>query len=320
MRLKYQFALIQAIRNYFTSSGFVDVATPPLVDNPGMETHIHPFEVRSKKSGEVAGYLRTSPEFHMKELLSYKEEGLDKIFNISYCFRDEPQSPEHRRQFLMLEWYRKNERYEQIMHDAEELVKRCCGELGAMGAPVQKEYLDFKPQRATIQELVLQECGFDILNFLDSGDLREKIGKDFKDVPLPDAQLDWDDCFFLLFLNKVEPIFREIPYLLVYEFPAPLAALSTLKEGDPRVCERFEVYLRGSELCNCFNELTDLASQKQRFKQQSSDKKRLYGYELPEPTVLYDALERGLPPSAGVAMGVERLLGALTGIENPFYR
>ncbi|MCO4753987.1 MAG: hypothetical protein KC478_05875, partial [Bacteriovoracaceae bacterium] len=112
MRLKYQFALIQAIRNYFTEMGFVDVMTPPMVENPGMETHIHPFEVFSKYKGKSTNqYLHTSPEFHMKELLSLEEEQLDNIFNISYCFRDEPSSPIHRSQFLMLEWYRKNERY-----------------------------------------------------------------------------------------------------------------------------------------------------------------------------------------------------------------
>ncbi len=71
--------------------------------------------------------------------------------------------------------------------------------------------------------------------------------------------------------------------LLLYEFPAPLAALSTLKKEDKRVCERFEIYLSGVELCNCFNELTDLNEQKKRFEAQAKEKKKLYGYDLPEP-------------------------------------
>ena len=321
MRLKYQFALIQAIRNYFTSQGFVDVLTPPMVANPGMETHIHPFEVYSKLKGESSNrFLHTSPEFHMKELLSLQEEDLDKIFTVSYCFRDEPSSPIHRSQFLMLEWYRKNERYEKIMQDCADLVKACLDYLKAIKAPVKKDFENFHARKATVQEMVQEHCGFDILNFLDKKELKEKIAKDFKDVPLPASECEWDDYFFLLFLNKVEPAFKNIPYLLLYEFPAPLAALSTLKKDDPRVCERFEIYLSGVELCNCFNELTDLKTQKERFEQQAADKKRLYGYELNQPEILYKSLERGLPPSAGIALGVERLLAALIEIENPFYR
>lgn len=319
MRLTYQFTLIQAIRNYFNSKSFLDVLTPPMVENPGMETHIHPFEVVSKINGKSTGqYLHTSPEFCMKELLSFEDEALERIFNISYCFRDEPLSEIHRKQFLMLEWYRKNERYEAIMKDCEELVPFCLEELKNAGAPTRAQSIT--SERATVQEVVQEYCGIDVLNFLDRKDLKEKIQNDFKEVPLPQVECDWDDYFFLLFLNLVEPHFKSHPMLLLYEFPAPLAALSTLKESDPRVCERFEVYLSGVELCNCFNELTDLEEQKKRFEAQAMTKKELYGYELPIPNTLYSALERGLPPSAGVALGVERLLSGLIDTSNPFYK
>ncbi|MCO4753512.1 MAG: hypothetical protein KC478_03475, partial [Bacteriovoracaceae bacterium] len=207
-----------------------------------------------------------------------------------------------------------------IMQDCEGLIKYCIKHLENNKYPIKASFKDFSVQKLTVQEVIQQECGFDILDFLDTSELKHKIQKDFKDVPLPSSECDWDDYFFLLFLNKVEPLFKNIPYLMLYEFPAPLAALSTLKEGDNRVAERFEIYLNGIELCNCFNELTDLASQKERFTQQALDKKRLYSYELPTPEVLYQAMERGFPSSAGVALGVERLLAALIEIENPFYR
>ncbi len=103
------------------------------------------------------------------------------------------------------------------------------------------------------------------------------------------------------------------------EFPAPLAALSTLKKDDPRVCERFEVYVNGVELCNCFNELTDSLEQRKRFADQAALKKKIYGYSLPEPKAFYRSLEKGLPPSAGIALGVDRLLSSLFEIENPFF-
>lgn len=321
MRLRYQFQLIQAIRNHFTQAGFTDVITPPMVTNPGMEAHIHPFEVYSKNSGKTTGhFLHTSPEFCMKELLSHEDEDLDKIFSVNYCFRDEPKSPHHRQQFLMLEWYRKNERYERLMDDVQELIEHCYLSMQALKAPMNPALANMRMQKITVRELIKDYLRFDILEFLDTQDLLRKIEKDFKDVPLPAQQCDWDDYFFLLFLNKIEPHFKNFPALLLYEFPAPLAALSTLKESDPRVAERFEVYLQGVELCNCFNELTDLNIQKRRFIQAHADKKRLYGYELNEPKQLYQALERGLPPSAGIALGVERLLQSLCMIENPFYK
>ena len=298
--------LIQAIRTFFTNDNFLDVITPPMVPNPGMETHIHPFRVAHAKTNSMSNwYLHTSPEFYMKELLSLDFE---KIFTISYAFRDEPTAPTHRPQFLMLEWYRKNAHYSEIMDDCENLFAFCTNQ-------------KIKFVRATIQEIFLEMINVDILNFLDKKDLKELIEINFKDIPLPTKgeNLGWDDYYFLLFLNKIEPHLAHHPYLLLSEFPAPLAALSTLKPLDPRVCERFEIYANGIELCNCFNELTDLDILKKRFKEQSMEKKNLYGYELPEPTIIYDAMSRGLPQSAGIALGIERLLRVFTGMENPFW-
>src|SRR4051812_37719705 len=117
MRLRYQFELIQLIRNYFGQQGFLDVLTPPMVENPGMEVHIHPYQIKSTRTNrDLPLYLHTSPEFALKQLLA-ADEGFDKIFSLGYCFRDEPSSPIHRSQFMMLEWYRKHERYEKIMED-----------------------------------------------------------------------------------------------------------------------------------------------------------------------------------------------------------
>jgi lysyl-tRNA synthetase class 2 len=117
LKLKAQFDLLWAIRSYFSNLKFVDVLTPPMVENPGMETHIHPFQVAHAKSHSMSQwYLHTSPEFHMKELLSL---GFENIYNLSYCFRDEPNASIHRPQFLMLEWYRTGAHYTKIMQDCE---------------------------------------------------------------------------------------------------------------------------------------------------------------------------------------------------------
>lgn len=318
MRLRFQFELIQIIRNYFREQGFMDVLTPPAVENPGMEVHIHPFQLYSVKEKSLRSlYLHTSPEFHMKGLLA-GQENFDKIFTLSYCFRDEPSSPIHRSQFLMLEWYRKNERYETIMQDVEGLIDFTISQGLKEKLPLRSQMLNQKMVKKTMQELFQEELNVDILNYLEISSIKALLKK-FPEVPVPDTELEWDDYFFLLYLNKIEPLFKKYPLLMITEFPAPLSALSTLKKADPRVCERFEVYINGVELCNCFNELTDPLEQEKRFSEQNKLKKKLYGYELPEPKEFYQTMKRGLPPSAGIALGVERLLHCLFEVEKPFY-
>lgn len=296
----------------------MEALTPPMVPNPGMEPHIHPFQVMSAKTSRALPlYLHTSPEFCLKELLADSgEEGLQNIYSLSYCFRDEPESPIHRPQFLMLEWYRLGARYEAIMDDMDELVRAC---LTGVSLPPRAGLAEARMERVTMRELWLETIKVDPLLHLQAPAMRELIEGKFPDVPLPKADLPWDDLFFMLHLNKVEPHLVHHPLLLVSEFPAPLAALSTLKPSDPRVCERFEVYVHGVELCNAYNELTDARLQRARFAEQASLKSSLYGYSLPAPERFLAALEKGLPPCAGIALGVDRLLHSLYGVENPFF-
>lgn len=317
MTLKYQFKLIQAMRNFFNREGFTDVLTPPIVQNPGMETHIHPFEVHSKVKKQSTGlYLHTSPEFMMKELLAQNE--FEKIFTITYCFRDEPISPIHRPQFIMCEWYRKGERYEKIMNDVEELIISIQTELaGDLSSDMQITTEDF--QKKTVQQLFQEILNIDILDFLDKNKLKKKIENDFKDVPLPSVECSWDDYFFLLFLNKIEPELKNYKALFLYEYPSPLSALSTLKKTDPRVCERFELYIKGVEICNCFNELTNYDVQTNRFYEQEMEKEKVYQYSLPKPERFLNMMKNGYPASSGIALGVERLQQALCSKNDLFF-
>lgn len=307
------FKTINICRHFFQNKGFLETPTPPLVENPGMEAHLHPFKIKSViKNKELPMYLHTSPEFYMKELLS---EGFQKIFNIGWCFRDEPSSITHRNQFLMLEWYRAESNYNEILDDTKELILKTHQELKKDKFPTIPT-LNF--QKTTVQELFIKNLNFDILQFLDTNRIEQYIIDNFPDLlkEKPLVQWPWEDYFYLLFLNKIEPLFKKIPFLVVDEFPAPLAALSTIKPGNPKVCERFEVYLQGIEICNCFNELTDITIQKKRMRDEAEKKSKLYKYELPEPNTLYNALEKGLPPSAGIALGIERLyMGLMTNPE-----
>lgn len=291
--------------------------TPPLVSNPGMEVHIHPYQVFRVKDKEITNqYLHTSPEFAMKKILS-EAENLNNIFTISYAFRDEPSSSVHRNQFIMCEWYRKNAFYSQIMDDCESLIKYTVNYLKDQKIPVVNNNFSFK--RISIQDLFIETINVDILNYLDRQKLKELIQDKFKSIPLPSVELEWDDYYFLLFLNEVEPKLKKYPYILLYNFPSPLKALSTINKDDPRVCDRFEIYMNGIELCNCFNELTDFEEQKARFNQDAKLKESLYNYKLPDADVVLSALNKGIAPSAGIALGVERLYKALTNEESIFF-
>ncbi len=312
-----RFKFTQGVREFFLKNGFLDCQIPPIVPNPGMETHIHPFQLASVKDNvKLDLYLHTSPEFYMKKLLS---EGLGDIFTIGYAFRDEPISPIHRPQFLMLEWYRANARYEKIMEDVQKLVSFMIQYMQRENIPLKHGSDKIIFERMTVQELFEKYLGVDILNYLEVDSIKHLIEEKFKDIPLPRKNLEWDDYYFLLFLNKIEPELVNHPYLLIYEYPFHLSALATLKNDDSRVCERFELYMDGVEICNCFNELRDIKEQKARFKLQALEKKKVYGYELPDALVLYDALNKGMPESSGVALGIERLYHVLSGRDDIFW-
>lgn len=315
---KTLFELLAGVRQFFAARDFVEAMVPLAVSHPGLETHLHPFKLQSVVSKkETDFFLNTSPEFAMKELLSL---GFDKIFSLNWSFRDEPSATHHRPQFLMLEWYRAHEHYTFLMKETEELIKHSYEYLKEKKAPI-KNFSGITVPHVTVDELFQEYVGFSILDFIDQKDeLRQKVSNDLKEVPLPRTdELSWDDLFFLVFLNLIEPKIAAHPFLLVKEYPAPLSALSTLKADDPRVCERFEVYAAGVELCNCFNELTDLNEQRRRFEKELNLKENAYGYTLPNADVLFNALERGMPEASGNALGVERLLASLTTYENGFY-
>lgn len=312
------FKLIKFIRQYFEAEGFLDVLTPPIVANPGMETHIHPFGLYRAKGGENLNlFLHTSPEFHMKGLLS---EGHEKIFTLSYCFRDEPSSQNHRPQFIMLEWYRAFSHYVDIMNDCDKLFQFLIFSFEKEGLPLRSSFAQAKIKRLTMTEAFDHFLQINLREILEKERLFHFIKSSHSDIPLPKyEEIDWEDLFFLLFLNKLEPLLINEPLLLLYEFPAQLCALSTIKMDDPQVCERFEIYAHGVELCNCFNELTSLHEQKKRFDQQRVQKALLYQYELPNPDFFFQSLERGLPQSSGIALGIERLAMAISGNEDLFY-
>lgn len=302
------------IRSFFAGQGFLETRTPLLVASPGMEPHIRPFELKSRREGERS-FLPTSPEFAMKKLLS---AGLEKIFQISPVFRNEPYSSTHHPEFTMLEWYRAFADLETIMADTERLVETLA--IAVFGKPEIRfdgKSIDVRAPwpRLRIRDLFRTHLGIDV-GTADAGALAERclsVGVQAS------AQEPWDDLYFKLWLNAIEPKLPEDRAVIVHGYPASQAALSVV-ETDPRDgtrwAKRFEAYAAGFELGNAFEELTDPVEQRARFVEDMKLRKAIYGESFPESPIDEEfllALEEGLPPSGGIAVGVDRLVMLFSG-------
>ena len=300
--------IIQAIRRFFLEDGFVEIETPYLVSSPGMEPHLLAPEVflRTPEGAGKKMYLHTSPEYAMKKLLG---QGWDKIFQVCRVFRDEEISRTHRAEFTMLEWYRAHADYRKIMEDCERLLAFLDREPGrGSGLIYQGKKIDPAPpaERMSVAEAMRLYGKVDIERNCDGESLLEEAkarGFHFE----PGAYYSFDEVFFKIFLEAVEPRLGNPKPTILYDYPAAMGALARLKPENPIWAERFELYVAGLELANAFSELTDPVEQKRRF--ESEQRLRTV---LGKPLYLIDeelleALSR-MPPSAGIALGVDRLV------------
>jgi lysyl-tRNA synthetase class 2 len=306
------------IREFFLSKGFLETRTPLLVPCPGMETDIRPLQVSSwskekdrPKSPEDEGprFLPTSPEFAMKRLLA---GGLNQIFQICPAFRDEPRSSTHLPEFTLLEWYRAWAGYEDIMKDTEELFEFLAVKIhGKPEIPFQGRKISVKTPwpRLKVRDLFL-ERGIDLVKLASRDDLAHAC----RGLGLTVAAEDtWNDLYFRIWLNEIEPRLPHDRAVFVTRYPASQAALSVV-DSDPdgsRWARRFELYAGGIELGNAFEELTDPEEQRKRFEKDMQARARAYGPDFPPcPTDegFLGALAEGIPPSGGIAIGVDRMV------------
>ncbi|MEK7691229.1 MAG: amino acid--tRNA ligase-related protein, partial [Bdellovibrionota bacterium] len=285
----------------------LETRTPLLVRSPGMEPHIRPFKL------ERGSYLPTSPEFAMKKLLV---GGLEKIFQICPAFRDEPRSHTHLPEFTLLEWYRAHADELAIMRDVEELVAALARDrAGTASGPAPLRYqgreLDVTPPwpRLKVRDLFAAH-GVDLAG--QHAD-REALAVKCRHLGLEVADRDsWDDLYFRIWLNRIEPGLPADRAVFVHRYPKSQSALAVVDE-DPDGslwARRFEFYLGGIELGNAFCELVDPVEQRRRFETDMELRSLTYGADFPVSPIdeeFMDALAEGLPPSAGIAVGVERL-------------
>jgi lysyl-tRNA synthetase class 2 len=299
--------IIQGIREYFLGDGFVEMETPYIVPSPGMEPHLLAPEVFIQSLGEAPGkmYLHTSPEYCMKKLLA---QGWEKIFQICRVFRDEEVSRTHQIEFTMLEWYRTHADYRKIMEDCEGLLDFLSREiLKGSELTYQGKKIDLAPpaERLSVAGAMQLYGKVDIEKNCDGASLLEEArAKGFRFDP--GAYYSFDELFFKIFLEAVEPRLGHPKPTILYDYPAAMGALARLKPENPVWAERFELYIAGLELANAFSELVDPVEQRKRFESEQRLRAVLEKPLYPIDEELLTALSR-MPPSAGIALGVDRL-------------
>lgn len=268
--------VLHAVRGFFHERGFVEVETPVRLRAPALELHLD-----AEPSGEY--WLRTSPELHMKRLLA---RGFDKLFQLGPCFRRGERGDRHHPEYTMLEWYRAHADYTNILADTKALIAHVARaatggtSLRYLGRPIE---LLPRWERRTVSEAFLEFAGWD-----------------------PVAQYD-EERFHLDLVDKVEPrLPRDVPCVLT-DYPAAAAALARRKPEQPSVAERWELYIGGLELANAYSELTDPVEQRARF-EACAAARRSAGKDVYPLDEEFLAALADMPPSGGIALGVDRLV------------
>jgi lysyl-tRNA synthetase class 2 len=295
--LRFRAEVLRKVRGFFHDRGVLEVETPILSRGISLDCHIDVFSTAyhpggCPSPGNPAGetfYLQTSPEPHMKRLLC---QGFPDIWQMTRSFRNGEAGRVHNPEFTMVEWYRRSYSLEELMDEVEALCLLVCGP-----RPVE---------RKTWSQAMREALGFDPIGMT----LEEIAANPAMEGILPEGHAfpARSDLLDFLMAHRVEPGFPPDRLVFVSGFPADQAAQARTDPGDPRVARRFEVYGGGMELGNGYLELLDPEEYEARFDKENVKRRNLGKPELPKDPALLADLRRGLPPCAGVAMGLDRLV------------
>jgi lysyl-tRNA synthetase class 2 len=288
------------MRDFFYAGGYIEVETPNLIRTAAPDPNIEPLRVYIEDKGPF--FLHTSPEMGMKKLLLH---GHERIFQICKVCRVEEHQEIHNTEFTMLEWYREGT-YLDSMNEVEDLISFITERLGA---PDPQKFA--RPWRIyELDQLFIKETGVNPF-----GLERDALFKAMERIGFPGiGEADtWNDLFFKLFIQEVEPrIPKELPYLIK---DWPLSVSTMAKRKDDNRVERFELYMDGLEIANGYTELLDVLEQRQRFELDNLKRKASGKHTFVIDEVFLEALGRLKGSYAGVSIGVDRLLMALLGKE-----
>ena len=315
--LKARTRIAAALRAWFAAREFVEAETPVLQVSPGNETHLHAFATELIGPGDdrYPLYLRTSPEFACKKLLA---AGLPRIFEFARVFRNRERGALHHPEFTLLEWYRAAESYHAVMNDCAALLAEAARAAGATRFAFRGREADpfAAPEHLTVAEAFSRHVDIDLLATIRGGEgdrAALAVGATKANVAFG-ADDNWGDIFSRVMAERIEPHLGNGRATILCEYPITQAALARAKPEDPRVAERFELYVCGVELANAFGELTDANEQRNRFAQAMAEKKRIYGDSYPIDEEFLAALAH-MPQASGIALGFDRLVMLASGAE-----
>ena len=286
--------LLHEIRDFFYANNVLEVETPILCQSAGTDPYLEHFTSYQTSVDNNRLYLQTSPEFAMKRLLAMNTQS---IYQICKAFRQGESGRFHNPEFTMLEWYRVGFNLQQLMDDVEHLLSRFLSVAG----------FSEKAQRITYKEIFAKYTGLNALEFdqVLYQSVATRLGyPEAVDLCATDhaAWLDF------LFSHSVQAHLGEAGLCMVYDYPACLPSLARLKQGNPRLVERVEVFIQGVELGNGYFELTDVKEQIRRFEQDILLRERNGSVKIDMDERFLAALQSGLPVCSGIAIGLDRLL------------
>jgi lysyl-tRNA synthetase class 2 len=297
--------VMSALRRFMDERGFLEVETPILQTIPGGAT-ARSFESHHNAL-DLKLYMRIALELHLKRLIV---GGFDKVYEVGRIFRNEGISTKHNPEFTMMESQQAYADYNDVMEMVEELVAFVAQEvLGTLKVPWKGEEVDLTPPwpRLTLRELIREHSGVDFVDYPERKALLVKVQELGVDV---DPAAAWGKLVDELLSNFVEP--KLIQPTFIVDYPLELSPLARPKDDDPTLVERFEGFIGGMEIANCFSELTDPGDQRQRFEEQAAQREagdEEAGYVDED---FLTALEYGMPPSGGSGLGIDRLCMILT--------
>ncbi|MYB19978.1 MAG: EF-P lysine aminoacylase GenX [Holophagales bacterium] len=293
--LKRRAAMLAELRAFFAERGVLEVETPLLSAETTLDLHLEPLSSRAEAPGveRARMYLQTSPELAMKRLLA---AGSGSIYQVCKAFRGGERGRWHNPEFTILEWYREGWDVRRLMREVAALIETLLAGSRRLEPATYVAYADLMRQHAGIDP---HEASIEVLR------------RAVEDSPSPvdTSGLDRDDLLSRLFGERIEPRFAPDRVTVVFDYPASQAAMARLNASDPRTAERFEAYVGEIELANGYGELCDPAEQRQRMERDLASRHRTGRPLPPTPSRFLAALESGLPHCAGVALGLDRLLG-----------
>ena len=316
-----------ALRAWFADRNFVEVEPSILQRSPGNETHIHAFQTALEMPGEPARtrFLHTSPEFACKKLLA---AGETRIFSFGPTFRNGEASALHLHEFTMLEWYRADADYHAMMADCLSILQIALESAGADGfrhhdrkstlpnpdQPPSQGQTQWQPAHLTVCEAFRTFANIDLAATLKGRETdRDALASAAIAQGYRIADDDtWSDIFSRVLVQSIESELGMPAPVFLLDYPVAEAALARVSPNDPKLAERFELYVCGVELANGFSELTDAREQRRRFAAQMDEKARIYGTRYPIDESFLHALDM-MPPAAGCALGFDRLVMLTTG-------